>query len=61
MVLISLAIFFESLLTIWIDKKTCDSRALSSLTQEGTPDNLNDAGIGTNIAEKQEHGPSDYF
>lgn len=46
MVLISLAFFFDSLLTIWIDKKTCDSRALSSLSHEGTPDNSNDAGIG---------------
>jgi len=57
MVLISLAIFFDLLLTIWIDKKASDSR----LSNEGTPDNSNDTSVGTNIAPKKpKHGPSDY-
>jgi hypothetical protein len=50
----------RSQLTIHIDKKICDTRALSSLSHEGTPE----AGISddatTSIAEKRKHGPSEY-
>jgi len=56
---------FESqLIIILLDKKTCDSRALSSLSHQGTPnpDESNDDSIRTNIGERQErqHGPSEY-
>jgi hypothetical protein len=61
MVLGSLAFLFESLLTIWLDKNTCESRALSNLSRKGTPDNSNEATVSRNIvAKKQQHGPSDY-
>ena len=52
---------YESQLTIsHIDKKTSDSRALSSLSHQGTPspDNSNEA--STSLQEKRQPGPSDY-
>jgi hypothetical protein len=50
----------HSQLIIHIDKKICDSRALSSLSHERTPD----AGISDDatpsIPVKRKHGPSEY-
>jgi hypothetical protein len=45
-------------LIIHIDKKICESRALSTLSHEGSPDIPNDA--STSIAEKRQPGPSEY-
>ena len=55
---------FESQLIIHIDKKTCESRALSSdssLSNQGSPspNNSNDACINPSISKKR-HGPSEY-
>jgi hypothetical protein len=48
---------FESQLIIHIDKKTCESRAMKSLSHQGTPDNSNDSDA---IAEARQDGPSEY-
>ena len=45
-------------LIIHIDKKICDSRALSVPSNEGTPEISDEA--STSIARKREHGPSEY-
>lgn len=52
----------DSQLIVRKDKKTCESRALSSLSHQGTPspDTLNGASIITSIPERQKLGPSDY-
>jgi hypothetical protein len=53
---------FESQLIIHIDKKTCESRALSSLSNQGTPspENSINASTSTSKAKERWHGPSDY-
>jgi hypothetical protein len=48
---------FESQLTIHIDKKTCESRAMPSLSHQGTPNNSNDSDA---VAERRQDGPSEY-
>ena len=47
----------DSQLIIHIDKKTCESRAMPSLSHQGTPDNSNDLDA---VAERRQHGLSEY-